>query len=124
MAATYDPALPTDRDWVRLLLQDHANLASPLFSDEEIDAVLTATTQTITSPAARYFAAATLLTAAHTAWMSKGRGVASKKVEKLSIAFGTGAGINIDVAIQARIRELRIEGAHILCPTSKVLKVL
>lgn len=123
MAATYDNTLPTDRDWVRFLIRD-TNTTTPIFDDNEIDAVLDLKLLSITSPAARYFAAAELLSAAHTAWMTKGRGVASKKVSQLSISYGTGVGINIDAAIQARIKELRITGAHLLCPEPRTLAMI
>lgn len=49
MTATYNPSLSTTRDWVRFRLQD--TVVSPataaLFSDEELDALLTENGQSI-----------------------------------------------------------------------------
>lgn len=123
MSSTYDPTLPTDLDWVRHLLRD-VDTTTPMFQDEEIDAVVTATLLSISSPAARYFAAASLLAALHTQWMSRGKGIASKKISKFSITYGTGIGINVDAAVQLRIKELRIEGANLLCPSPKTLAMI
>lgn len=123
MTTTYEPSLPTDRDWVRHLLRD-TDTTAPMFQDEEIDAVLSATLLSISSPAARYFAAASLLATLHTQWMSRGKGIASKKTSKFAITYGTGIGINVDAAVQARIKELRIEGANILCPLPKTLAMI
>lgn len=39
MTWTYDPGLPTDRDWVRLKIGD-TDTADQILSDEEIDALL------------------------------------------------------------------------------------
>jgi hypothetical protein len=123
MTATYEPSLPDDRDHVRFLIRD-TDTTAPMFQDEEIDAVLSATLATVTSPAARYFAAATLLAALHTQWMSRGKGIASKKTSKFAITYGTGIGINVDAAVQARIKELRRQGADILCPSPKTLAMI
>jgi hypothetical protein len=116
MSATYNPALPTDLDWVRHLIRD-TDIVSPLFQNEEIQAVLDLkVSQAITSPASRYFAAADLLSSLHTLWMARGRGVASKKVGKLAITYGTGIGINVDAALQLQIKDLRKQGAILLSP--------
>ena len=40
MAATYDPLLPTEKDWVRHLIGD-IDMVRPVFQDEEIVATLT-----------------------------------------------------------------------------------
>jgi hypothetical protein len=123
VTATYEPALPADRDWVRHLIRD-TDTTAPMFQDEEIDAVVSATLTTISSPAARYFAAATLLATLHTQWMSRGKGIASKKTSKFAITYGTGIGINVDAAVQLRIKELRIQGANLLCPSPKTLAMI
>lgn len=116
MPATYNTSLLTDLDWVRHLIRD-TDTTSPMFQDEEIQAVLDLKHSTaVTSPASRYFAAADLLSTIHTLWMSRGRGVASKKVSKLQITYGTGIGINVDAAIQAQIKDLRRQGAILLSP--------
>lgn len=121
MPATYTASLPTDRDFVRFLVGDVV-VASAMLQDEEIDAVLDA--EGWPSPAVRYFAAARCLSTLHTRWMSAGRGKSSKKVSRLQIVYGTGAGINIDAAIQERIKELRREGARLLSPQPYALRCL
>jgi hypothetical protein len=123
MASTYDPTLSTNRDLVRFLVPDK-DTTTALFQDEEIDAVLASMAGSYTSPGIAYFAAAALLENLHRTWMSRGKGVASKKTAKLAITFGTGVGINVDAAMQQAIKSLRIQGAHIMCPSPKTLAML
>jgi hypothetical protein len=56
--------------------------------------------------------------------MSTGKGVASRKVSRLTVVYGTGAGINIDVAIQEKIAWLRREGARLLQPSPFAFRTL
>src|SRR5688572_12056703 len=100
MASTYDPTLPTNLDWVRYLIRDVV-VATPLFSDEEIAATIVEVTPGSKAGAIKYLAAVILLKALHRDWMTRGRGAASKKIGRLSIAYGTGAGINVDAALQS-----------------------
>jgi hypothetical protein len=123
VTATYDPSLGDNVSWVRFLIRD-TDTSSPLLQDEEIAAVLTHKLDTITSPAAWYFAAADLLSTLHRQWMTRGKGVASKKISKLSVTYGTGVGINVDAAMQEAIKDLRRQGAHLLCPSPKSFAIL
>lgn len=109
MAATFDPTLPSTRDWVRFLIQD-VTVATAMLQDEEIDAVIAEQYQS-SSKALKYLAAAECLSVLHLRWMTGGHGVASKKVDQLSIVYGTAAGINVDMAVTMKIKELRARGA-------------
>jgi hypothetical protein len=81
MASTYDPALPTDKDWVRFLIGDK-NTPDSVFSDEEIFAALT-------EWPGKYCAAANLLSANRAALLTTTGGVTSKSVGNLSISYGS-----------------------------------
>lgn len=118
---TYDKNLPTDVDWVRRLIGD-VNMASAMLSDEEIQATLDSKSEG--SPARRYTAAADLLEMLHVTWMSAGKGKASKKVAQLQIVYGTGSGINIDLAIQTHISSLRKRGAFLASPRPRPFRCL
>ena len=109
MSATYDTNLTREIDWVRFLVGDTV-LAEAMLQDEEIQGLLDG--QIATGTSRRYYAAAEALATLHTRWMSQGRGKASEKVSRLQVVYGTGSGINIDLAIQARISELRKIGAR------------
>lgn len=119
MSASFNSSLTTNLDWVRFLIRD-TDITNPLLSDEEITAVLAEQTSAlaVTGSALKYYAAAECLRALHTSWMSRGRGIASKKVSQLSITYGSGIGINIDIALQNRIAELRTLGAQALAASS------
>lgn len=120
MPATYDTTLPTDRDWVRRLIGD-VNVVTPMLQDEEIDAALA---ERAAHQARKYLTAADVLSFLHTLWMSRGKGVASKKVERLAIVYGTGAGINVDAAVQEKIHELRRRGAFLLSARPRPFRMI
>lgn len=119
MTATYNPSLPLDRDHVRFLTGDSVTSAAQL-SDEEIDAVLSE--QTATGEAKKYYAAAQCLEILLLRWASKGKGVSSKSVSRLSISWGV-AGTSTSI-VQERIRELRKRGAWILSSAPRPLRLL
>jgi hypothetical protein len=121
MSATYVRPSDSDKDFVRFLIRDTV-VASAMLQDEEIEDILDA--ETATGDARRYYAAATCLAALHTQWMSAGRGKTSKKVSRLTVVYGTGSGINIDIAIQKKISELRKEGARLLAPAPYAFRCL
>lgn len=81
MSSTYDPTLPTNKDWVRLLIGDR-NVPNSVFQDEEILAVL------IEFPN-KYCAAAQLLDANRSILLTTTGGATSKTVGNLSISFGS-----------------------------------
>ncbi len=126
MAASYSVLLEDDTDWVRFLVGD-TDVTHTMLDDEEITALLGSTSSNGKSggrSSAVYYAAAEGLRALHIRWMSRGRGVASKKLQRLAIVYGTGSGINIDVAVQAKITELRKRGARLLAGSSYILRRL
>lgn len=106
---TFVESCPTDKDTVRSLVGDTV-MANPMMSDEEIQAAIDR--QTCAALAVPYYAGAEVLAILHTRWMTAGRGRASKKVSQLQVVYGTGSGINIDLAVQARVTELRKEAAR------------
>lgn len=81
MSATYDPALPTDKDWVRFLIGD--TTVTMTLSDEEIGALLAEPEYPN-----KWLAAA----AAGRRILAKGKGVISKSVAELSLSRAGGTG--------------------------------
>lgn len=120
MPATYSVNRLTELDDVRFYIRD-TNVAKAIFDDGEILAQLA---QRAPGIARAYLTAADLLAVLHTEYMTKGKGVASKKVSRLAIVYGTGSGINIDIALQTRISELRRRGAQLLQPRPFALRAL
>ncbi len=119
MSATYSPTLASSVDWVRLLIGD--TIVSPVsranLQDEEIVMMLEAQPdngKTGGQSSAVYFAAAKLLEMLHARWMTRGKGVASRKVSRLTVVYGTGSGINIDIAIQNQISQWKKHAAFLL----------
>jgi len=85
MTATYNPALPTDVDWVRFQIGDRGTFVTPpsgavtgtSLEDEEITAILAEETN-------KWFAAAVC----GEVIIALGQGAVSKSVGALSISFG------------------------------------
>jgi hypothetical protein len=100
VAATYDPMLPTDRDWVRLLSGDR-DVDRPVLQDEEIDELVVGSTN-------KFFAAA----AACEVIYSRMKGAIEKQVGDLKIKYGTTA----RDAYSAYIQKLRERGALATSP--------
>lgn len=114
MTATYEPTLPTDRDWVRLLIGD-STTATARLQDEEIDALLVEESN-------KYLAAARALEVLHTRWSSAGEGIVEKQVESLRIRRGVDQ--SASDALQARIEQLRRKGVWVEAPQSKVFRAV
>lgn len=121
MSFNYSNSLPTDRDWVRMLINDHT-ASSYFFEDEELDAIIAEQNQSVPK-AVKYLAAAQAMTTMHEAWIARGRGIASKKVSALSIVYGTGGNINVDLAMETKISQLRRKGAALLSPAPFALRM-
>ena len=102
MSATYDPTLPTDRDWVRFLVGDRV-VASNILEDEEIDALLL-------EEANKYLAAAR----AGEVILSRSRGVVSKTVADLSLTYGDSP----ESAYRTHLQRLREKGCKLLLEVS------
>jgi len=96
VSATYDPTLPTDKDWVRFLIGDRVEATAKL-QDEEILAVLG-------EEANKYLAAARC----GEIIISLGQGAVSKSVDDLSITYGDSA----ESSFRDHLRKLREEGAR------------
>jgi hypothetical protein len=95
MAATYNPALGTDLDWVRLLAGDR-DTANAILTDEEIDGLLAAAPN-------RWIAAAM----ACDVILARGQGVVSKAVGDLRLEYGG----NVESAYRQHAQRLRERGA-------------
>jgi hypothetical protein len=109
MAQTFDPALPTDKDWVRQVLGDTTVAGNRAkLEDETIVAILALEPN-------KWLAAARL----GDSILAKRQGVTSKTVGNLSLSFGGGSGGDFAAAVQ-RLREegarqlLKRSGSHVL----------
>ena len=115
MAATYDPTLPSDKDWVRLLIGD-TDVSSPVLSDEEILGII-AEEVSINGQGiwTKY------LVAARAGWVilaaDGGSGsVVSKTVGNLSLSYGGSS--SADSAFRAHLQSLKERGAVLLLRSS------
>jgi hypothetical protein len=122
MSFSYDNSLPANLDWVRRLIND-VNSSSYFFEDEELLAYIAEANQSVPK-AVKYLAAAAALDTMHQAWISKGKGVASKKVDDLAITFGTGVGINVDLAMEQKITHLKKKAASLLSVSPHSFRML
>ncbi len=110
MAATYDPALPTDRDWVRFLIGDRT-VSSARLQDGEIDAVLA-------EEANKYLAAARCAEVAYGGGAHGG--VIEKAVDDLRLKFSDDA----EGAFWTYIESLRAKGAGLTLRRPKMFRTL
>lgn len=121
---SYDPASRSDRNRVRRLIGD-TDIAAEMLTDDEIDAFIEDNEDDCYDPkAVKYLAAADALNALHNLWIGGGRGRSSKKLGRLSIVYSTGAGINVDAAIQTKISWLRKRGAELASEPSYAFTML
>lgn len=104
MAATFDPNLATNRDWVRFLIGD-VDTANAQLQDQTIEAIL------VEEPN-KYLAAAS---AGGLILSSGGADVVSKKVGDLQVDYGGGASNEI---YRDYLKGLRERGARDLLRTS------
>ena len=106
MAATYNPSLASDKDWVRFFIGDRGvdDVESTfVLSDEEINAVLGEEKN-------KYLAAARC----GDVILSQGRGVVSKSVGNLSLSYGDSP----ESAYRGHLKTLREKGCELLLKTS------
>lgn len=121
---TYDPALPTDKDWVRFLAGDRDVSKAQLY-DQEIDALIAAEASNGKSggqSSAVYLAAARALEGLAVSWQTAGKGIVEKRVDDLQIKRAENE--SAAEAIQNRINELRAKGAWLLTPRPRALRAL
>lgn len=88
----FNPALPTDLDWVRLLIGDD-DPTNEALADATIAAII-AEVQALGASATgtKYCAAAQAGELMAAGWTASSSGVVEKTVSKLRIAYGTGGG--------------------------------
>ena len=117
MAFNYDSSLTTDKDWIRLTIDDTIDTSSSPgdLQDEEILAILD-------DEANKYYAAARCLSILQTRWAAAGGGLLTKKVSQLSKTWGIGEFAG--EAITMRIKELRERGAFKLQPSPRLFVTL
>ena len=108
MIATFDPALATTRDWVRLEIGDHV-VASAALEDESIDAI-------VAEEANKYLAAARCAEILVARWESKRAGRTEKQVDNLRIRWNDGAS---ESDYRAHIAYLREKGAELVAPKGR-----
>jgi hypothetical protein len=108
MSASYSVNLTTDKDWVRMLIGDR-DVTSPIFQDEEINAVLA-------EEANKYLAAAAM----GGMILARGRGLVEKAVDDLRLRWSD----NPKSAYSAYIQNLREKGAEKTFSRSSVFRVL
>jgi hypothetical protein len=108
MSASYDPVLPTDKDWVRFLIGDRRTGSAAALQDQEIEALLRE--EAGKGAGTKYFAAAR----AGEIILSRGLGVVSKSVSDLSLTWSD----NPQGAYRSHLQSLREEGARLLLKKS------
>lgn len=110
MAATYDPTLATDRDWVRFLIGDRGPTTFRL-TDEEIDAVLA-------EEANKYMAAYRCAVAIYSG--ASGAGLIRKAVDDLRLEFSDDA----DGAFWSYVNSLKAKGVQLMQRTPSTFRTL
>lgn len=119
---SFNPALPTDRDWVRLLIGDDDPLHEQL-ADETIDAILTEVLANGASAAgAKYCAAAQAGQLAAAGWVAGQAGKVEKQVSKLRIVYGGGGQNSALEAYNTYLAGLAQKCTHLSLTTPALLK--
>lgn len=121
MSATYNTALPTNMDWVRLLTGD-TNTTSARLSDEEINAIIAEeSTNGAIGASLKYFSAARALSALLARYGSDAtnNGLVEKIVDDLELKWGASTSA-LDV-LKCQIEYLQRRGAFLLAVKTKVL---
>lgn len=108
MKLTFDPALPTDRDWVRLECGDCID-GKMTIADQTIDEIL------LEEPN-RYFAAARCCELILVLRDKARGGVVEKEVDEVRIRFGSSGSSGNVSDYQQHVTWLRTEGARRLLP--------
>jgi hypothetical protein len=104
---SFDPSLPTDKDWVRLLIGD-TDPTDEAVDDSTIAAILVEVMANGASAAgAKYCAAAQAGSVAAAFWIASTGGVVEKQVSKLRIQYGGGGQQSALAAYDAYLNGLR-----------------
>jgi hypothetical protein len=123
MAATYDPTLATDADYVRFLVPDTdvTPATDAQFSDEEIAAVIAEEQSNgRTGASTKYFVAAVLLGILRSKFATLGEGRRRKIVDELEVEYGQHD--SADEALEHRIDDLNAKGRRLLHPRPRLFK--
>lgn len=119
---SFNPALPTDRDWVRLLIGDDDPLKESL-NDGTIDAILTEVIAGGASAVgAKYCAAAQAGQLVAASWVSAQAGKVEKQVSKLRIQYGGGGQGSALAAYNEYLTGLAQRCTHASLSTPALLK--
>lgn len=119
---SFDPALPTDRDWVRLLIGDDDTLHEQL-ADATIDAIIVEVlAQGATATGAKYCAAAQAGQLVAAGWVAAQAGKVEKQVSKLRIQYGGGGQASALDAYDKYLASLAQKCTHLSLSTPALLK--
>ena len=119
---SFDPALPTDRDWVRLLIGDDDPLHEQL-ADATIDAIIAEVLANGASAAgAKYCAAAQAGQLVAAGWVAAQGGKVEKQVSKLRIQYGGGGQASALDAYDKYLAGLAQKCTHLSLTTPALLK--
>lgn len=119
---SFNPALPTNRDWVRLLIGDDDPLHEQL-EDATIDAILTEVlAQGASAAGAKYCAAAQAGRLVAAGWVASQAGKVEKQVSKLRIQYGGGGQSSALDAYDKYLNGLAQQCTHQSLSTPALLK--
>lgn len=113
MGATFQADLPSNKDWVRLLLGD-TDMSDVALEDETIEAIIAEDVAKNGSGAwTKYLAAALAGRIVAARWESSSSGITSKKVGDLTLDFGDSGG-SASKQYDDYLCKLRERGAELL----------
>lgn len=119
---SFNPALPTNRDWVRLLIGDDDPLHEQL-ADATIDAILVEVLANGASAAgAKYCAASQAGQLVAAGWVAAQAGKVEKQVSKLRIQYGGGGQASALDAYDKYLATLAQQCTHLSLTTPALLK--
>lgn len=124
--SSYDPGLPTDKDWVRFLTGDKDITPGTVrLEDAEIEALLAAEQSNGKSGGQSsqvYLAAGRAIEQYFTSWQMSRTGITETQIGGIRIKRADGQAAAD--AISARVQELRARGASLLSPRPRAFRVL
>lgn len=124
MHATYDPGLPTNKDWVRFLVGDKM-VASARFEDAEIEALLAAEAsngQSGGQSSQVYLAAARAIEILYATWQTSTGGIIETQIGGLRLKRGDGE--SSSKAVAALVKNFRAKGAELLMGRPRMFRAL